>query len=173
MSSGALGLIETFGYIGAVEAADVCLKAANVKLIGVQLVSGGLVTVEITGDVGAVKASIDASKPAVEKVGQLVSAHVIPRPAAETSYLYTCGTKGKEHEAGAGQICERAESRGACKNDGFEMLELIQKLNSMKVVELRAYARKLEGIRMERDHIKYATRKELLEAILEHHERKS
>jgi microcompartment protein CcmL/EutN len=157
-----LGLIETFGYIGAVEAADVCLKAANVKLIGIQLVSGGLVTIEITGDVGAVKASIDASRSAVEKVGQLISAHVIPRPAAGTSYLYTRGQKKDVNEAGAEQICERDE-----------MLELIQKLNSMKVVELRAYARKLEGIKMERSHIKYATRKELLEAILEYHERKS
>jgi microcompartment protein CcmL/EutN len=129
--------------------------------------------VEITGDVGAVKASIDASRPAVEKVGQLISTHVIPRPAAETSYLCTFSPKRDAHEAGEGKIHGIVKTENTCEHDGFEMLEIIQKLNSMKVVELRAYARKLDGIRMERDHIKYATRKELLESILEYHERKS
>jgi len=157
MSSGALGLIETLGYVGAVEAADVCLKAANVKLIGIQRVSGGLVTVGITGDVGAVKASIDASKPAVEKVGRLVSAHVIPRPAAGTLNINTIDPKVNARD----------------KHDSFEILGIMQELNNMKVVELRSYVRKLDGIKMEREHIKYATRKELLEAILEYHERKS
>ncbi|MGE5678333.1 MAG: BMC domain-containing protein, partial [Pseudomonadota bacterium] len=68
MKGQALGLIETYGYIGAVEAADVCLKSANVRLIGVHLVKGGLVTVTVTGDVGAVRASIDASRVAAEKI---------------------------------------------------------------------------------------------------------
>lgn len=166
MGSEALGLIETLGYIGAVEAADVCLKAANVKLIGIQPVTGGLVTVGITGDVGAVKASIDASKSAVEKVGHLVSAHIIPRPAAGISYVYPFDPRVNAHEAGMEQIHEM-------KHDSFEILGIIQELNSMKVVELRTYLRKLDGIKMEREHIKYATRKELLEAILEYHERKS
>lgn len=173
MNNGALGLIETFGYIGAVEAADVCVKAANVKLIGIQLVSGGLVTVGITGDLGAVKASIDASRSAVEKVGQLISSHVIPRPAAETSSLCSRSSKGYVHKACTEQICEIVESESTCGDDGLELFALVQRLNSMKVVELRAYARKLTGIRIERGHIKYSTRKELLDAILECHERKS
>lgn len=80
MANEALGMIETYGYIGAVEAADVCVKSANVKLLGLERVRGGLVTIHITGDIGAVKASIDAAESAVKKFGSLVSSHVIPRP---------------------------------------------------------------------------------------------
>lgn len=80
MKNEALGMIETYGYIGAIEAADVCVKSANVKLLGCEFVRGGLVTIHITGDVGAVKASIDAAEAAVKKVGSLISSHVIPRP---------------------------------------------------------------------------------------------
>ncbi|MGO1369296.1 BMC domain-containing protein [Senegalia sp. (in: firmicutes)] len=79
MANEALGMIETYGYIGAVEAADVCVKSANVKLLGLERVRGGLVTIHITGDIGAVKASIDAAESAVKKFGSLVSSHVIPR----------------------------------------------------------------------------------------------
>lgn len=80
MANEALGMIETYGYIGAVEAADVCVKSANVKLLGCDFVKGGLVTIHVTGDVGAVKASIDAAESAVKKFGSLISSHVIPRP---------------------------------------------------------------------------------------------
>lgn len=80
MKNEALGMIETYGYIGAIEAADVCVKSANVKLLGCEFIRGGLVTIHITGDVGAVKASIDAAEAAVKKVGSLISSHVIPRP---------------------------------------------------------------------------------------------
>ena len=76
----ALGMIETKGLIGAVEAADAMVKAANVYLIGREFVGGGLVTVMVRGDVGAVKASVDAGSIAAEKVGTVVSCHVIPRP---------------------------------------------------------------------------------------------
>ena len=78
--SEALGLIETKGYVGAVEAADAMVKAANVTLIGYQKVGAGLVTVMVRGDVGAVKASVDAGAAAASRVGELMSCHVIPRP---------------------------------------------------------------------------------------------
>jgi len=77
----ALGLIETKGLVAAIEAADVMVKAANVKLLGRQKVKGGLVSVMISGDVGAVKAAVDAASAACGKVGELVSVHVIPRPS--------------------------------------------------------------------------------------------
>jgi ethanolamine utilization protein EutM len=80
MSANALGLIETRGFIGAVEAADAMVKAANVKLVGSKQVGAGLVTVMVRGDVGAVKAATDAGASAAERVGELVSVHVIPRP---------------------------------------------------------------------------------------------
>ncbi len=76
----ALGMIETMGLVGSVEAADAMVKAARVTLIGKELVGGGYVTVMVRGDVGAVKAAIEAGSVAAKKVGQLVSVHVIPRP---------------------------------------------------------------------------------------------
>ncbi len=81
----ALGMIETRGLVGAIEAADAMLKAANVALIGKTHVGGGLVTVMVRGEVGAVKAAVDAGSAAAERVGNLVSRHVIPRPHNEVN----------------------------------------------------------------------------------------
>ncbi|KKB34518.1 propanediol utilization microcompartment protein PduA [Bacillus thermotolerans] len=78
--SNALGMIETKGLIGAIEAADAMTKAANVTLIGYEKIGSGLITVMVRGDVGAVKAAVDAGAAASEKVGEVVSVHVIPRP---------------------------------------------------------------------------------------------
>lgn len=86
--SEALGLVETKGYVGAVEAADAMVKAANVVLIGYQKVGAGLVTVMVRGDVGAVKAAVDAGAAAASQVGEeVVSKHVIPRPHADVEQL--------------------------------------------------------------------------------------
>jgi len=85
----ALGLIETRGLVGCIEAADSMLKAANVTLVGIEKIGGGLVTVMVEGDVGAVKAAIDAGAAAAKRVGELLSIHVIPRPHEETSKLYS------------------------------------------------------------------------------------
>ena len=79
----ALGMIELYGYLPAVEALDAALKAANVTLVDTVCVKGGLVTVLVEGDVGAVKAAMDASAAAAERVGTVISVHVIPRPADE------------------------------------------------------------------------------------------
>ena len=76
----ALGMIDTKGLVGSVEAADAMVKAANVRLIGKVQVGGGLVTVMVRGDVGAVKAAVDAGAAAASRVGELISTHVIPRP---------------------------------------------------------------------------------------------
>jgi ethanolamine utilization protein EutM len=85
--NGALGLIETRGLVAAIEAADVMVKAANVTLVGRESVGGGYVTVVVTGDVGAVKAAIDAGATAAKKAGELVSAHLIPRPSEDVSSI--------------------------------------------------------------------------------------
>lgn len=79
----ALGMIETKGLVSAIEAADAMMKAANVTLIGKELVGIGLVTVLVRGDVGAVKAATDAGAAAAKRVGELISVHVIPRPHEE------------------------------------------------------------------------------------------
>ena len=83
----ALGMIETRGLVGAIEAADAMVKAANVTLIGRTQVGGGLVTVMVRGDVGAVKAAVDAGATAADKVGSLISVHVIPRPHSEVEAI--------------------------------------------------------------------------------------
>ena len=87
MNQDALGLIETKGFVGAVEAADAMVKAANVTLVGREKVGGGFVTVLVRGDVGAVKAATDAGAAAAKNVGELISVHVIPRPHAELAKL--------------------------------------------------------------------------------------
>ena len=73
-------MVETKGLVGAIEAADAMVKAANVKLIGKEKIGSGLITVMVRGDVGAVKAAVDAGAAAAKRVGELVSVHVIPRP---------------------------------------------------------------------------------------------
>ena len=83
----ALGMIELYGYLAAVEALDSALKAANVSSLGATKVGGGLVTVMVRGDVGAVKAATDAGAAAASRVGELVSVHVIPRPHEEIEYI--------------------------------------------------------------------------------------
>lgn len=83
MSFEALGMIETKGFVGAVEAADAMVKAANVTLIGKDYIGAGYVTVFVRGDVGAVKAATDAGAAAARRVGELISVHVIPRPHSE------------------------------------------------------------------------------------------
>ena len=87
MDTNSLGMIETKGLIGAIEAADAMVKAANVQLVGKEQVGGGLVTVMVRGDVGAVKAATDAGAAAAEKVGELISVHVNARPHTEVDAI--------------------------------------------------------------------------------------
>ena len=87
MVSDALGMVETKGLVGAIEAADAMVKAANVNLVGYEKIGSGLVTVMGRGDVGAVKAAVDAGAVAARAVGEVVSLHVIPRPHIDTERI--------------------------------------------------------------------------------------
>lgn len=87
MKYDALGMIETKGLVASIEAADAMVKAANVTLIGKEKVGGGLITVLVRGDVGAVKAATDAGAAAAQRIGELVSVHVIPRPHGEVETI--------------------------------------------------------------------------------------
>src|SRR5213593_983110 len=104
MSNEALGMIETRGFIGAVEAADAMVKTANVVLIGKEYLLNGYVTVLIRGDVGSVKAATEAGSAAARRVGELISVHVIPRPFDETEKLLKhwsgSGTESNENTPG-------------------------------------------------------------------------
>ena len=90
----ALGMVETRGLVGAIEAADAMVKAANVNLIGSEYIGGGYVTVMVRGDVGAVKSATDAGAAAAKRVGELVSVHVIPRPHEEVEMILPAKSKG-------------------------------------------------------------------------------
>src|SRR5262245_7448366 len=97
MSQDALGLIETKGFIGSVEAADAMVKTANVSLVAKEYIGAGYVTVIVRGDVGAVKAATDAGAAAARRVGELVSVHVIPRPHTEVEKILPGAPKGKQN----------------------------------------------------------------------------
>lgn len=87
MRGEALGMVETKGLVGAIEAADAMVKAANVELIGYEKIGSGLVSVFVRGDVGAVKAATDSGAAAAQRVGELISVHVIPRPHSDVERI--------------------------------------------------------------------------------------
>ena len=99
VNTNALGMVETRGLVAAIEAADAMVKAANVQLVGKEQVGGGLVTVLVRGDVGAVKAATDAGASAAEKVGELISVHVIPRPHTEVDVILPKGRESVQTES--------------------------------------------------------------------------
>jgi len=136
-------MIETKGLVGAIEAADAMVKAANVGLIGKEHVGGGLVTVMVRGDVGAVKAATDAGAAAAAKVGELVSVHVIARPHGELEPVLPqkeCGKAPFEKPAPAAPTDD---------------------IDSMSVVQLRKYARSLPGFPIEGREISKANKADL------------
>lgn len=147
MAEKALGLVETRGFIGAVEAGDVALKAADVSLIRYVLATGGLVTVELTGDVAAVQAAVEAGAAAAAKVGQLISKHVIPRPHEEIQ-----------------KIVSSESEEGAPWSEPSHPL-LPSDLQSMTVVQLRKLARSMEGVGLSGRQISQTRREELLKRL--------
>ncbi len=94
MSKIALGMIETRGLVGSIEAADAMVKAAQVTLVGKERIGGGFVTVMVRGEVGAVKAATDAGAAAARRVGELVSVHVIPRPHEQVETILPVPPEG-------------------------------------------------------------------------------
>lgn len=94
----ALGMIETRGLVASIEAADAMVKAANVRLIGYEEVGGGLVSIMVQGDVGAVKAAVDVGAEAAAQIGEVISVHLIPRPHSEVDNILPVASKGIEVE---------------------------------------------------------------------------
>jgi ethanolamine utilization protein EutM len=99
----ALGMIETKGFVGLVEAADAMVKAAKVELVGYEKIGGGYVTAIVRGDVAAVKAATEAGQRAAERVGELVSVHVIPRPHANIDLVMPLGRSEEAKNEGGGR----------------------------------------------------------------------
>jgi ethanolamine utilization protein EutM len=165
----ALGLIETRGFVGAVEAADVMVKTANVRLIGKEIIRDGLVTVEVIGEVAAVKAAVDAGAAAAARVGYLVSQHVIPRPIDDIeALLATTGPSTTESTAPRARKSEDPEP----ENEESEIPPSVpdgnveSKLDGMTVTELRTLARQTEGLAIQGREISRANKEQLIRAIL-------
>lgn len=181
----ALGMIETRGLVASIEAADAMVKAASVTLISKTHVGGGLVTVMVEGDVGAVKAATDAGAAAAERVGELISVHVIPRPAADVAHILDRRPEPKpEPEPPAPEPEpepevpepepeeaihteemkeEQPEEAHAEKMDLSELTP--EALGKMTVAKLRIVARELGTTGMSRRDIRFAKKEDLIERI--------
>jgi ethanolamine utilization protein EutM len=119
----ALGMIETKGFVGAVEAADAMVKAANVVLVGREYIGAGYVTVLVRGDVGAVKAATDAGAAAARRVGELVSVHVIPRPHVELERVLEAGGLINESYKQLAGAEARGQLTAGAQEDGKKSLQ--------------------------------------------------
>lgn len=177
----ALGMIEVYGYLTAVEALDSALKAANVSRLGVEKVRGGLVTVLVEGDVGAVKAAMDASAAAAERVGTVISVHVIPRPADDVTRMLKGGKEPEEptppepEKPSELKISSEPEAHAEPGSEAVKAEEgekapqdvTVEEMQTMGVDALRRLARALEIKNMTRAEIRFAKKQELIQKITE------
>lgn len=162
----ALGMVETRGLVGSIEAADVMVKTANVKLLGTEYIKNGLVTVKITGEVAAVKAAVDAAAAAAARVGQLVSTHVIPRPAEELpAILGTTRTAPPPPEKPA-RTRERAAIQKEAPPGDDDDTQYRATLETMTVHELRALARETGGLNIAGRQISKANKEVLINELM-------
>lgn len=175
MQKGALGIVETYGELAAIEAADQALKAANVELLGCEKVRGGLVNITIVGEVGAVRASVDAAIAAVERLNIQVSSHVIPRPIEDLWKILpnkdTEKEQKKENKKAEKQEVRQEEKEAEDTKDKTNLTFLEEKekeLQEMRVVDLRKLAREVETS-ISRSEIKFANKKELVTALLDYY----
>jgi ethanolamine utilization protein EutM len=166
----ALGLVETRGLVGSIEAADVMVKTANVSLLGTEYVRNGLVTVQIVGDVAAVKAAVEAGAAAAQRVGQLVSTHVIPRPSDEVEMILKQRTvpspeaEGLTDPAGSDtQEGEEEEFDFVASDDDDEYRS---QLDAMTVHQLRTLARTTEGLGIQGREISMANKDILIHELM-------
>lgn len=155
----ALGMIEVRGYLTAVEALDSALKAANVSLADVVCVGGGLVSVFVNGEVGAVKAAMDAAAAAADAVGSIISTHVIPRPSADVADMIVPKPE-PEQPAAEAVSDDQQESK-----EDFKKMSKVQLLE-MTVADLRKTARDIGIDNLTRKEIRFAKKQELIDAIM-------
>lgn len=200
----ALGMIEVYGRIGAIEGLDSALKAANVSLVNMVRVGGGFTSFFIEGDVGAVKAAIEAAEASASKVGRVVSSHVIPRPDQSVRNLLNMNQQlspksqksidnktdgkntdnlieyknisennskedgflpNKDDDAGEKKLDTIIEKKLENKDIGVSKATKYDEYEALTVVELRKVARDIEALNLTKQEIKFAKKKELLDAI--------
>ncbi|MDQ8766573.1 BMC domain-containing protein [Streptococcus ruminantium] len=190
----ALGLIETYGFIGAIEAADVMLKVANVSLLKLEKVHGGLVTVSIEGDVGAVKVAVEAGASAVQRFGTefLHSSHVIPRPDQQLSSILDENTEmsllqdepTKEvavaHLSNASKATDKIVEAEEHVTDSIEELivnvttvkEYRRQLERTKAADLRAMISDNENISIAEEKLSSLVRKTMIAMLVDDYSKK-
>lgn len=198
----ALGMIEVYGRIGAIEGLDSALKTANVSLVNMVRVGGGFTSFFIEGDVGAVKAAIDAAETSAGRVGTVVSSHVIPRPDQSVRNLLNMNQqlspkdqKSTDNKTDKENVDNSIEGKSISENNSKEKTFLpdkddddvekklddiveeklednaaanakkYDKYEALTVVELRKAARDIEALNLTKQEIKFAKKKELLDAI--------
>lgn len=170
----ALGLVETRGLVAAIEAADAMVKTANVVLVGKEVTKAALVTIKVVGDTAAVRSAVEAGAAAAQRVGELVSKHVIPRPAeGMEDLLYTTDSRTQsdvEDELQEGRIDEEETVPEVPYSmpDGLteEQKEYYTSLETMTVHELRRFARGVEGLKIYGREISRASKAQLLEELM-------
>jgi len=184
----ALGMIETSGLLSAIEAADAGLKAADVRLLGTDYVRGGLVMVRFEGDVAAVQAAVDAGTASAQRIGHVISSHVIPRAMPEVFCMLASDPgigPGKRSQGGCAACggceggmrelhgCGKAQNAKPAENKPVEppadqappARPSLEELNGWKVLALRSYVRKLPGFPLSAGEIRFATKARLMEAL--------
>jgi microcompartment protein CcmL/EutN len=175
----ALGLIETRGLVGSIEAADVMVKTANVHILGTEYIRNGLVTVEIIGEVAAVKAAVDAAAAAAARVGQVVSTHVIPRPAEDIESILkkissAPVTKAEDAPGPPSDTKKQPRARKATpKTETGDLFkpstsdaEYGAQLETMTVPQLRTLARDVGGLGIAGREISRANKEQLISELM-------
>lgn len=187
MAGEALGLIEVQGMLGAVVAADAALKAANVTLLNIEPVKAGLRTVQLNGDVGAIRAAVDAAVAAVKDLNCYLSSHVIARVDEQTKRIYGAIQVPQEQTKKDEEIVPKTESTQAVEvvqevTTPSETTEIVvaveeqpnnntqtftrEELEKMRVVKLREIAYRTEGISLTKKEIKFGNKQTLIDALL-------
>lgn len=155
----ALGLIETRGLVGAIEAADAALKTAHVQFAGQERIDEGFITIKIIGETAAVRAAVDAAAQAAQRTGELVSVHVIPRPHDE---LVRIMPEIRSSDAG-----ENLQSKSALRTEtDAHVAEYKEQLDRLTVHQLRTLARTIKNLSIQGRQISMANKKQLIDELL-------
>jgi len=164
----ALGMVETRGLVGSIEAADVMVKTANVHVLGTEYIKNGFVTIEVIGEVAAVQAAVDAARGAASKIGEVISTHVIPRPAEEIEAILK--TRVEQHTSSPAEEDDHEEEEGTFEPDLFvaskDDAEYRAQLEEMTVHQLRSLARTVPGLSIAGREISMANKETLISELM-------
>jgi hypothetical protein len=173
MAQSAIGLIETQGLVGVIEAADTAAKAADVQLLGIERIGGGLVSLRLCGDVASVQAAVRAAAEAVSRVSELVSAHVIPQPHVDVAMMSSVAPLGgvSPRSPDVGPVSDAPNPSDAPQRADVEPLPDLQQLSPsdlghLSVARLRQLVRRTPGVQLRGRQISRANKEELVAELL-------